>query len=970
MSSYPDHWEADVVLTDGGTAHLRPIRPDDADLLRAFYARLSPESIYYRFFSPRPRLTDREVEHFTTVDYVDRVALIATIGDTMVAVVRYDRLGRRPRRGAGPARGTATAAGTAPETSAGSGTSADGGSAARAGDGTDTGPDATGRRAAPTAAGTAGAGPGADAGPGSGTGGGSGSGAGGGRTAAPAATEAAGPAGSAAAPYPRVPDTSPDTAEVAFLVEDAQQGRGLGTILLEHIAAAARERGIRRFIADVLPENRRMSMVFREAGYKAEQRFEDGVLRLTLDLEPTETSREVMAAREHRAEARSIERLLFPRSVAVIGASREAHSVGQTVLRNLLAGDFTGPVYPVHPTATAVAGVRAYPTVADVPDAVDLAVVAVPADTVEEVVAQCAVKGVYGLVVVSSGFGEAGPEGRERQDRLVRLARANGMRVVGPNCLGIANNDPGIRLNATLAPTLPGRGPIGFFSQSGALGIAILRWAAERGLGLSTFVSAGNRADVSGNDLMQYWQEDPATGVILLYLESIGNPRKFTRLARRIGCGKPIVAVKSGRTTQGVPLGHAARALSLPDHAVSALFAQAGVVRVDSLDELFDVAQILAYQPLPGGRRVAIVGNSDSLGLLVQDAATAAGLDPLAPVDLGPAAGPAEFAAALGDALADDAVDAVVTVFAPPVTGRMDPDVARAIVAQAEGARKPVVATYLGERGLLLGSVPSYPAPEDAVCALAYVVRYAEWRRRARGRVPEPPGVDRARARRLVDDLLGEPDDPGAPRGPLEPDRAWTAELLSCYGITPADHGRQGVAPIASGEAAGALTDAAGSSDGAVTGAGGNGTGGRGDGGKGAGESDAGGVAIRIWTSEDPSFGAIVSFGLADVTAELLDDRAYRLAPLTDVEAAELVRAVRAAPLLLGHQGSDPVDMAALERLLLRVSRLSDDLPEVARLDLDVLARPTGALVRGARLRLARPPGPPRADHARRLRSS
>ncbi|MGH3375299.1 MAG: GNAT family N-acetyltransferase [Actinoallomurus sp.] len=798
---YPHQWEADVVLTDGGTAHLRPIRADDAGLLREFYARLSPESIYYRFFSPRPRLTDREIEHFTKVDYDDRVALIATIGGAMVAVVRYDRI-----------------------------------------------PDSS------------------------------------------------------------RPGERARTAEVAFLVEDAHQGRGLASVLLEHIAAAARERGITGFIADVLPENRRMSKVFRDAGYKAEQRFEDGVLMLTLDLAPTETSREVMAAREHRSESRSIGRLLAPRSVAVIGASREAHSVGQTVLRNLLAAGFPGPVYPVHPTATAVASVRAYPSVAEVPGAVDLAVVAVPAAVVNDVVAQCAAKGVRGLVVLSSGFGEAGAEGRERQHELVRLARAGGMRVVGPNCLGMANNDAGVLLNATLAPTLPRRGPVGFFSQSGALGIAILRWAAERDLGLSTFVSAGNRADVSGNDLMQYWEEDPDTSVVLLYLESIGNPRKFTRLARRISRTKPIVAVKSGRTTQGVPLGHAARALSLPDHAVSALFAQAGVVRVDSLGELFDVAQLLAYQPRPQGDRVAIVGNSDSIGLLVQDAATVAGLDPLPPADLGPEAGPAEFEAALADTLTDEGVDAVVTVFAPPVKGSRTADVAAAIVAAADGAAKPVVAAYLGERGLLHGAVPSYPAPEDAVRAVAYAVRYAGWRRRPRGRVPEIPGVDRARARALVEEPGGWPDP--------TPER--TAEILACYGIELTTEGQ--------------------------------------------------GIATKITTAEDPSFGAIVSFGLADVAAELLDDRAYRLAPLTDVEAAEIVRAVRTAPLLLGHHGAEPVDTAALEDLLLRASRLADDLPEVARLDLDpVLAGPAGAFVRGARLRLAGPVRP--AEDARRLRS-
>jgi acyl-CoA synthetase (NDP forming)/RimJ/RimL family protein N-acetyltransferase len=795
---YPDHWEADVVLADGGTAHLRPIRANDAGLLREFYARLSPESIYYRFFSPRPRLTDGEVEHFTKVDYDDRVALIATIGGAMVAVVRYDRI--------------------------------------------------------------------------------------------------------------RADGDRSQTAEVAFLVEDAHQGRGLASVLLEHIAAAARERGIARFVADVLPENRRMSKVFREAGYKAEQRFEDGVLMLTLDLEPTETSREVMAAREHRAESRSIGRLLSPRSVAVIGASRAAHTVGQTVLRNLLAGGFAGPIFPVHPTATAVASVRAYPAIGDVPGDVDLAVVAVPADSVNDVVAQCAAKGVRGLVVLSSGFGEAGTEGRVRQNELVRLARAGGMRVVGPNCLGIANNDTG--LNATLAPTLPRRGPVGLFSQSGALGIAILRWAAERGLGLSTFVSAGNRADVSGNDLMQYWEEDPDTAVVLLYLESIGNPRKFTRLARRISRSKPIVAVKSGRTTQGVPLGHAAQALSLPDHAVSALFAQAGVVRVDSLGELFDVAQILAYQPPPKGNRVAIVGNSDSIGLLVQDAATVAGLDPLPPVDLGPDAGPAEYEVALARTLADEAADAVVTVFAPAVTGSRTSDVAAAIVGMAEDAAKPIVAAYLGEQGLLHGTVPSYPAPEDAVRALAYAVRYAGWRRRPRGRVPDLPGVDRQRARALVDELAGHG----------EPTPEQTAALLACYGIELANEGY--------------------------------------------------GIATKITTAEDPSFGAIVSFGLDDVAAELLDDRAYRLAPLTDVEAAEIVRAVRTAPLLLGHQGAEPVDTGALEDLVLRASRLADDLPEVARLDLEpVLAGPAGAVVRGARLRLAGPPGR-HAEEARRLRSS
>ncbi|WP_067458605.1 bifunctional acetate--CoA ligase family protein/GNAT family N-acetyltransferase [Actinomadura macra] len=799
---YPDQWEADVVLSDGGTAHLRPIRTGDSEILRVFYARLSPESIYYRFFSPRPTLTDREVEHFTSVDHDRRVALIATIGEEMVAVVRYDSFPDRP-----------------------------------------------------------------------------------------------------------------ETAEVAFLVEDAHQGRGLGAVLLEHIAAAARERGVRRFVASVLPDNRRMTRVFREAGYQVGQRFEEGVIELVLELEPTETSLEVMTAREHRAESRSIQRLLFPRSVAVIGASRAEHSVGHTVLRNLLGGDFSGPVYPVHPTAVAVAGVRAYASVLEIPDDVDLAVVAVRADAVRDVVEECASKGVHGLIVVSSGFGETGPEGRARQEELVRLARAYGMRVVGPNCLGIANTDAEIRLNATLAPTMPGRGPVGFFSQSGALGIAILQRTAERGLGLSTFVSAGNRADVSGNDLMQYWEEDPATKAVLLYLESLGNPRKFARLARRLGRRKPIVAVKSGRSTQGVPIGHAARALTLPDHAVSALFAQAGVIRVEDLSELFDVAQLLAYQPLPAGDRIAIIDNSNSLGLLAQDAAAALGLEVRPRLDLGPRAGADEYEAALAGALEDDTVDAVVALFTPPTIGGYDLRVPEKILRLAEGSSKPIVATYLGFKGMPAdlrvpgpdgtaaeGSIPSYPAPEDAVRALAYVIRYAQWRQRPPGRRPELTGTDRQRARGLVEGWL----DSGAPVH-ATPEQA--SELLACYGIELAEGG--------------------------------------------------GGVPTRIVTMEDPSFGAVVSFGLADETAALLDDRAYRLGPLADVEAAELVRAIRTAPLLLGHRGAEPVNVAALEELLLRVSRLGYDLPEVARLELNpVMADASGAAVTQVSLRLERPLGP------------
>ncbi|WP_312888341.1 bifunctional acetate--CoA ligase family protein/GNAT family N-acetyltransferase [Nonomuraea rhodomycinica] len=879
QAQYPAHWEADVVLADGGTAHVRPIRPADADRLRAFYSRLSDESIYFRFFGPRPRLSDKEVAWFTTVDYVDRVALIATIGTEMVAVIRYDRM-------------------------------------------------------------------------------------------------------------------SPTEAEVAFLVEDAHQGRGVASVLLEHLAATARERGIERFVADVLPANMKMMGVLRQAGYTAESSFADGVVRMTLDLTPTETSAEVTASREHRAEARSIARLLTPGSVAVIGASREPGGVGQAVLRNLLAADFTGPVYPVHREVRAVAGVRAYPSVSAIDDTVDLAVVAVPAESVADVVKECAEKGVHGLVVVSSGFGETGEEGRARQDELARIARAYGLRMVGPNCLGIANTDPAVRLNATLAATVPGRGRVGFFSQSGALGTALLQRVAQRGMGISSFVSAGNRADVSGNDLLQYWEEDAATEVILLYLESLGNPRKFTRLARRISHTKPVVVVKSG----GTPAGHSARELRLPDSAISSLFEQAGLIRVDDLIQLFDVGQLLAYQPLPAGPRVGLVTNSDALGLLAADACVAAGLSPRPPANLGASAGAAEYGAALAGQLASAEVDAAIVIYTPPIPGAGE-EVAAELLRVAEESGKPVLATFEGHLGMhpalrvgatptrgpgaaratpSRGSIPSYAAPEEAVRALAHVVRYAAWRSRPVAPPPELADVDTARARDLVTRALATGQD-------TEVD---AAELLSCYGLDvwPAEVVRSPdeaveaarrlgwpvVLKVADPDAsrrAGTVRLGLESPD-SVRHAYTEFAGRLGEGVELAVQRMAPQPAVPtvVGVVEDPAFGPIVSFGLGEVTARLLLDQGFRLAPLTREDAAGLVRSVRAAPLLFGEYGYPPVAVGALEDLLVRVGRLAGDLPEVARLDLDqVLVGESGVIVLGARATVRTPPGPRLDGGPRRL---
>ncbi len=671
----PRHWEADVLLRDGRTAHLRPIRPEDAALMVEFYSRVSDESKYFRFFSPMPTLSDKDVHRFTHVDHHDRVALVVELGEQMIAVGRYDVV-------------------------------------------------------------------------------------------------------------------KPGEAEVAFLVEDRHQGRGIAQLLLEHLAAAGRERGIERFVAEVLPDNQKMIGTFRDAGYRVASGYEDGVMLLEFPIDPTDTSVGVMVSREHRAEAASIDRFFHPQSVAVVGASRRQDTIGQALVRNLVMGNYTGRVYAVNPSTEAVSGLPAYASVNDIPGDVDVAIVAVPAEAVQDVVLDCAAKGVHGLVVISSGFAETGEEGRQRQRRLVGLARSYGLRLIGPNCLGVINTDPAMSLNASLSSLMPPAGRAGFFCQSGALGSAILEKVNNRGLGLSTFVSAGNRADVSGNDLLQYWEEDDVTEVVLLYLESIGNPRKFSRVARRVSLRKPIIAVRSGRTTQGVPMGHAVRKIAAPQQAVDAMFRQAGVIQVDTLDEMFDVAQLLAHQPLPRGRRVAIVGNSDALGLLAADAAAAVGLVVNKSVSLGADATAEDFEDALDAAIDDPEVDSVVAVYIPPLNVSGE-DVANVLAAVGEQSDKPLVSSFLGAEGVpeLLrvpdvagqaagrGSVPSYPAVEAAVRALARVVGYAVWLRTPDGAALDISDVDSVGAKRIVNDALrGHPDGVD-----LDPDQI--RALLAAYGI-------------------------------------------------------------------------------------------------------------------------------------------------------------------------------------------
>jgi acetyl coenzyme A synthetase (ADP forming)-like protein len=534
-------------------------------------------------------------------------------------------------------------------------------------------------------------------------------------------------------------------------------------------------------VAETLTDNMRMRHVFRDAGFVEQGRYESGTVRVDLDIEPTEVTIEVIQRRWQQAAARSIERILQPRSIAVIGASQKRGTIGHEIFRNLLNGGFNGPVYPVHPTAHHVASVPAYPTVSAIPDPVDLAVIVVPAHDVGGVVDECGAKGVRGLVVISAGFAEIGSAGAAAQADLVAAARGAGMRMVGPNCMGVINTASGISMNATFAPTAPTPGRLAFSSQSGGLGIAVLEEAERRGLGLSSFVSVGNKADVSSNDLLRYWQGDDGTDVILLYLESFGNPRQFARVAREVSATKPIVAVKAGRTVSGsrAASSHTA-ALASPDAAVDALFAQTGVVRVDTLEELFDVAQVLSDQPLPAGRRVGIVTNSGGPGILAADACEANGLlvPELAeatqaalrgflssaagvrnPVDLVASGSARDYEQTMRLLLADDDIDAILVLFTPPLVTSAE-DVATAVATASETAGKPVIANFLSSPSApealttATGRIPCFAFPESAVRALARATRYGQWREQPVGIRPELSDVRPTGARAVVEAAL------------------------------------------------------------------------------------------------------------------------------------------------------------------------------------------------------------------------
>ena len=790
-------------------------------------------------------------------------------------------------------------------------------------------------------------------------------------------------------------------AEVAFTIANDFQARGLGSILLCQLAEVAAASGIKIFEAEVVAANHAMLYVFRRSGFPIEVNASAGQLHVVFPTSFTAEARQQFERRESIAAVNALKLFFEPRAVAVIGASRHRGTIGGEIFHNLLSYGFKGPVYPVNPTATSIENVAAYASIEGVPGPVDLAVIVVPAAKVVEVASACARKGVKALVVISAGFSEVGQEGKVRQAELLSVCRGAGMRLIGPNCMGIANTNPNVLLDATFAPGQPPRGRVGFSSQSGALGLAIMEFANSLGLGISTFVSVGNKADISGNDLLRYWESDDDTDVILLYLESFGNPKKFSEIARRVGRRKPIAVVKSGRSAAGARAtsSHTGALIAASDVTVDALFRQSGVVRTDTLSELFDVASLLANQPLPNGKRVGIITNAGGPAILCADACEARGLEvPVLsessqarlraflpagasagnPVDMIASAPAEHYRQAIEIVGNDENIDSLIVIFTPPLVTRAG-DVAKNIVAAVEqiDKRKPVLSVFLSAHPappeLRSGnaSIPSYSFPETAAIALARATRYQQWRERHETYPAKFPDIRTDEAAAVVASALARGE------GWLLPDEV--AKICSCYGLPLIEQ-----RVVVSAEAAAAAAAEIGGeialkiiAPGVVH------------------KTEAGGVRLHLSGAEavrnaaremserlisqghapsgfvvqrmarrgiemlvgvvhDPQFGPVVACGAGGVQVELLRDVSVRLTPLSIEDAAEMVQELKTHPLLTGFRGSAAADVAALKDGLLRVSAMVEDLPQIAELDCNpFVVHETGAAILDARIRVA-----------------
>lgn len=902
---YPAHWEADVLLRDGATARLRPVSPDDADALQKMHEGQSQDSIYFRYFTYKSQLSAKELKRFTVVDYVDRVAFVILLGDELMGIGRYDRLG-----------------------------------------------DAT-------------------------------------------------------------------EAEVAFNIADAHQGRGLSSIFMEHLAAAAKENGIRTFTAEVLPENRRMLAVFQAAGFETSRSFEDGVVVVEFPIDPTARVRAVMESREHRAEAQSVAELLRPESIAVIGASRQWGSIGFALLENIIEGGYTGPVYGINKDALEIAGMISRAALSEVPQDIDLAVIAVPYDQIPSVVQDCAEHSVKGLIIVTEGF--KGEEGLAEQRRLVQVARRHGMRVIGPASAGIINTDPDVSLNASVSPTMPRHGSVGLFSQSAPIGAMLFTAAQQRGIGISSMINAGNRADVSGNDAMQYLEDDPNTSAVGLYLESFGNPRKFSRIVRRLARKKPVVVSRSHGMGRRIPPGHSTRTTEAPRGTVPSMLRQAGAIETDSYTELIDILQVLACQPVPAGPRLTVIGNAPAINRLTVENARSAGLEIVDVQDVAilDAEHSVEQAIETLTKIIQESIDAGQTdsiiVLVQPSMYQSDGDarmIAQAISHAGGDTDVSIMASFTAvlERNFspttIIGEgklrdqltaesddqtksprqygLPLFSSAERAVAVLSELVRYRAWRDAEQGFAVEYEDIDRYRAEQLVTEWTEEAS--GTELVKLS--RAQTDELLSCYGI--------GVLPSRRFQSTDQALDYAQEfgypvalkADNSIL----------------RHRLDLGGVRLNIETPEalraniesmrevlapygapsieiqamappgqgcivaaveDPLVGPVLSFGISGDAVELLDDWVHVVPPLSDHDLERLLRTPQASAKLFGYGDIPAVDIEGMKDLLARVSQLKDDLPQVARLRFNpLLAAPGAVTVLKAEIYIAN--AAVRTDSARR----
>ncbi|QRZ60892.1 bifunctional GNAT family N-acetyltransferase/acetate--CoA ligase family protein [Rothia sp. ZJ932] len=898
---YPAHWEADVVLRDGATAHLRPVLPTDRVALETMYAGQSEKTIYLRFFGFKPKLSDKELTRFTTVNHNDRVAFVLFLGEEMIGIGRYDR------------------------------------------------------------------------------------------------------------------SHIAHEAEVAFMISDAHQGRGIGSILLEHLAAAAHERGINRFTAEVLPENRKMLNVFKDAGYEVQREFDDGFVYVQFDIDPTEKSRQVMEAREHRAEALSISELLAPEHVVVMGDSARWERTGEALLTNITEVGFTGRVsaYATHPVISQYEVTADFSSLTPAPD---LAIINTAIEEVPAAVELCGRAGVRGALIQTKGYADDGARGSARQKSIVRLARSYGMRIIGPASFGLINTHPDVRLDTTPTEKDPVHGSLGLFSQSAGLGLMLSNSAVRRGIGVSSLVSAGNRADVSGNDLMQYWEDDPATRACGLFLESIGNPRKFSRIARRLARIKPVIVAKNVATGSHLPPGHSGRTSIAPAQALDAMFRQSGVISAESSEQLLDVAQIIVSQPLPAGRRVAVLSNAFALGQILVDRAQSLelevkttestlhlesdGLDILREV--------------LISTLESSDVDAAFTAFLP-VDGVDVKDIARVLYECSQVAGKPVVASFTGAdasdkvlRGIwrpdpqpatdskdettehtedAANGLPCFESPAQSVTSMAAIMDYARWRSSESGIEEIPEGILVKDARATLAELTPQGEEL------VELSQEQTHDILGFYGVelmatTPFSTEADALAAV---ETVGGYPVVLKTTDKVM-----------------AQRIDLGGVRLGIENDEqlidaidqmhralapfgtfelavqkqapggqtaiiraieDPLLGPVISYGMTGDATTLLDDWAHRIPPLTARDVHEMVRAPKAAQKLLGTRGIPAVNIELLEDVIVRIATLKNNHPEVAEIELSpVMVTSTHLSVVAGFIKVGNPQQ--RTDSARRTMSS